>query len=38
MNATNYRNRVLKLAAGQLGLPKLTFQVIRPVDFHLEPT
>ena len=29
MNATNYRNRVLKVAARQLGLPKLNFQVIR---------
>ena len=29
MNATNYRNRVLKVVARELGLPKLTFQVIR---------
>jgi len=29
MNATNYRNRVLKVVAEELGLPKLTFQVIR---------
>jgi integrase len=29
VNATNYSNRVLQVAARQLGLPKLTFQVIR---------
>ncbi len=29
LNATNYRNRVLKVIAEKLGLPKLTFHVIR---------
>jgi len=29
IDATNYRNRVLHKLAEQLGLPKLTFQVIR---------
>ena len=29
MDATNYRNRILKPLAESLGIPKLTFQVIR---------